>query len=54
MQAIRTKYYGPTNFRGSRIKAEAQAGSRWMEWDHALMSQPVVAGQTHEAAEVIA
>lgn len=36
MQAVRTKYYGPTNSRGSRIKAEAQAGARWMEWDDAL------------------
>lgn len=28
MQAIETKYLGPTNTRGSRIKASAQAGSK--------------------------
>lgn len=27
MQAISTKYFGPTNFSGSRIKAECDAGS---------------------------
>lgn len=27
MQAIKTKYLGPTNSRGSRIKAECMAGS---------------------------
>ena len=27
MQAITTKYLGPTNFRGARIKATAEAGS---------------------------
>ena len=27
MQAIETKFLGPTNFRGARIKATAQAGS---------------------------
>lgn len=27
MQAIRTRYYGPTNTRGSRIVAKCEAGS---------------------------
>jgi hypothetical protein len=36
MQAIITKYLGPTNFRGSRIKASCQAKSVTMSWDHAL------------------
>ena len=27
MQAIEMQYLGPTNFRGARIKATAQAGS---------------------------
>ncbi len=36
MQAIETKYLGPTNFRGARIKASAQAGSITIPWDHAL------------------
>lgn len=36
MQAIVTKYIGPTNFRPGRIKATAAAGSVTVEWDHAL------------------
>lgn len=36
MQAITTKYLGPTNFRGGRIKAQAWAGSITVSWDHAL------------------
>lgn len=35
-QAITTKYLGPTNYRGSRIKARCQAGSIIVSWDHAL------------------
>ncbi len=36
MQAIETKYLGPTNFRGARIKASAEAGSVTVPYDHAL------------------
>jgi hypothetical protein len=36
IQAIVTKFLGPTNFRGSRVKATASAGSVTIEWDHAL------------------
>ena len=36
MQAITTKFIAPTNTRGSRIKATAQAGSVTLNWDHAL------------------
>lgn len=36
MQAIRTIYLGPTNFRGSRVKAICEAKSRVYEWDDAL------------------
>lgn len=36
MQAILTKYLGPTNVRGSRIKATARAGSVTASYDHAL------------------
>jgi hypothetical protein len=36
MQAITTKFLGPTNVRGSRIKATAQAGSLTLHWNHAL------------------
>jgi len=37
-QAIVTKYLGPTNHRGSRVKATADAGSVTLSWDHALNS----------------
>jgi hypothetical protein len=36
MQAIETKNIGPTNYRGLRIKAKAQAGSVTIAWDYAL------------------
>lgn len=45
MQAIITKYYGPTNTRGSRIKAKAAAGFAWHSWDHEL-----TADENHRAA----
>ena len=45
MQAIETKYLGPTNFRGARIKATAQAGSITVGWDHALNVE-----ENHDAA----
>ncbi len=35
-QAITTKYIGPTDSRGARVKATAQAGSVTLSWDHAL------------------
>jgi hypothetical protein len=35
-QAIVTKFLGPTNFRGARVKATAQAGSVTIGWDDAL------------------
>lgn len=35
-QAIVTKYIGPTNFRGSRVKAWCEAGSVTLSWDDAL------------------
>lgn len=39
MQAIATKYLGPTNHRGSRVKATAWAGSITVSWDHRLNSE---------------
>lgn len=45
LQAITTKFLGPTNSRGSRVKATAQAGSVTINWDHGLNSQ-----QNHCAA----
>ena len=35
-QAITTKFLGPTNHRGSRVKARAQVGSITIPWDYAL------------------
>ncbi len=45
MQAIVTKYLGPTNTRGSRVKATCNAGSVTVSWDHALNID-----ENHEAA----
>ena len=36
MQAITTKYLGPTDARGSRIVARCQAKRLTVPWDHAL------------------
>lgn len=47
MQAIVTKYHGPTNTRGSRVSAEAQATKIYLTWDDALSSE-----KNHEAAAV--
>ena len=35
MQAIITKYLGPTNYHGARIKATCQAGSVTVPFDYA-------------------
>jgi hypothetical protein len=35
-QAIETKYIGPTNTKGSRIKASAAAGSVTLPYDYAI------------------
>lgn len=47
MQAIATKYFGPTNFKGSKIKAYSEAFPRGMfvSWDHALGVE-----ENHDAA----
>lgn len=39
MQAIATKYHGPTNTRGARISATAHAGRIFVPYDHALNSE---------------
>lgn len=36
MQAIRTKYHGPTNTKGSRISAQCEAGRIYVSYDYAL------------------
>jgi hypothetical protein len=38
-QAIMTKYLGPTNYRGSRVKASAQDGSIIVNWDYASSTE---------------
>ena len=35
-QAISTYYIGPTNFKGSRVKATCEAGPVTLHWDNAL------------------
>ena len=35
-QAITTKYLGPTDHRGTRVKATCAAGSLTVPWDYAL------------------
>jgi hypothetical protein len=45
MQAIVTKFLGPTNSRGSRIKATASAASITVSYDHRLNPE-----QNHDAA----
>lgn len=35
-QAITTKFLGPTNSRGSRVRATSEAGSLTVAWEHAL------------------
>lgn len=50
MQAIQTKYIGPTNTRGSRIKAWCDAGSVTIGYPHELSGQAVY----RAAAEALA
>lgn len=47
MQAIITKYHGPTDRRGSRVSATAAAGRVYLAWDDALNSEA-----NHAAAAV--
>lgn len=45
MQAIETKYIGPSNYRGSRIKATCERGSLTVDYDDSLDTE-----QAHIAA----
>lgn len=36
VQAIETRYFGPSNVRGARVKAISAAGTVTLGWDHAL------------------
>jgi hypothetical protein len=49
MQAITTKYLGPTNHRGSRIKARCNAGSITIPFDYSLNTE----GRHKKAAEAL-
>jgi hypothetical protein len=49
-QAIVTKYLGPTNFRGARVKASAQAGNIVIPWDDALDMDENHAAAAHKFA----
>ena len=44
-QAIVTKYLGPTDSRGARVKAVCEAGTVTLPWDHGLHTC-----ENHEAA----
>lgn len=50
MQAIETRYHGPTNNAGARISARSDAGRIIMGWDHALD----IAGNHAKAARMLA
>ena len=40
MQAIETRYLGPTDMRGSRVKATTESGrTLTLDWDSALSSE---------------
>lgn len=45
MQAFETKYIGPTNYRGSRIKASCERGSITVSYDDSLNTE-----EAHRAA----
>lgn len=48
MQAIITKWLGPTDTRGSRIKVKCQAGSIVVSWDDGLGVE-----ENHKAAAAV-
>ena len=45
MQAIQTRYMTPTNTKGARIKAQCDAGTLYVAWDHGLSVE-----QNHQVA----
>lgn len=49
-QAIVTTFHGPTNTKGSRVKAQCDAKTMWFSWDHALG----VTENHHRAAALLA
>jgi hypothetical protein len=51
LQAIVTKYHGPTNHKGSRVSAKADAGRIVIAWDYALNPDENHAAAAHALAE---
>ena len=49
-QAIQTKFFGPSNVRGARVKAIADAGSITLHWNHALGVEGNHAATAHALA----
>ena len=49
-QSIETKFFGPTNFKGTRVQAKACAATVYHNWDHALDSY----GNHENAAKALA
>ncbi|CAB4140590.1 hypothetical protein UFOVP669_48 [uncultured Caudovirales phage] len=45
MQAIRTRYIGPSNVKGSRIQAKCEAKTIYVSYEHALNIE-----ENHKAA----
>ncbi len=39
MQSIETKYFGPTNTKGSRIQVKTESRKKVISWDHSLNSE---------------
>jgi len=51
MQAIITKYIGPTNTRGSRIQAKCEAKTIYVGYDHSLNAEGNHVAAAKELAE---
>lgn len=51
MQAIQTKYFGPSNVRGSRVKASCAAKTIFLTWEDALNAEANHANAAQELAK---
>lgn len=51
MQAIQTKYLGPTNTKGARISARCDAKRIVLPWDYSLDAHKNHARAAHELAQ---
>jgi hypothetical protein len=51
MQAIRTRYHGPSNVKGSRIAAKCEGGALSMPYNHSLTLQANHAEAARQLAE---